>query len=110
MSDDLVKRFDEVRQAYGAGQCNVEGAGVLAEVAARIEAQEALIAEAGRLVSEVQKLGLRELVAGWNGEDRPQPYKPHDGRLSATIKTTCGTVYAIDEITRALLAKLPGGR
>ena len=54
------------------------------------------------LVKAVEKLGLRELVAGWNGENKDEPYAPHSPRLGATIKTTCGVVYEIDAALRAL--------
>jgi Lar family restriction alleviation protein len=36
----LAARLDDVRQAYGAGLVSVEGAGVLAEVAAALAAME----------------------------------------------------------------------
>jgi DNA-binding transcriptional ArsR family regulator len=48
------------------------------------------------LVDAVEQLGLRSLVAGWNGEGREKPYPPHPETLIAIIKTTCGTVYAVD--------------
>ena len=54
------------------------------------------------LVKAVEKLGLRELVAGWNGENKDKPYAPHPPSLGATIKTTCGVVYEIDAAIRAL--------
>ena len=54
------------------------------------------------LVKAVEKLGLRELVAGWNGENKDEPYAPHPPCLGATIKTTCGVVYEIDAAIRAL--------
>ena len=54
------------------------------------------------LVKAVEKLGLRELVAGWNGENKDKPYAPHPPSLGATIKTTCGVVYEVDAAIRAL--------
>ena len=62
---------------------------------AQHEAQDAL-------VKAVERLGLRELVAGWNGENREKPYTPHPDNLGAKISTTCGTVYAIDAALAAL--------
>lgn len=56
--------------------------------------------------------GVREMVAGWNGENRPDgPYvERHPSRLGATLpKTDCGSVYELDEAmqaARALLSKL----
>lgn len=77
-----------------------------------------------RLVNAPALKGVRELVAGWNGENRPEgPYKDrHPNRLGATLpKTNCGAVYELDEAmqsARALLANyrierlgcLPSGR
>ena len=48
------------------------------------------------LVGAVERLGLRDLVAAWNGEGLPKQYAPHPDRLKATIPTTCGVIYAID--------------
>lgn len=43
--------------------------------------------------------GVRGIVAGWNGENRPDgPFERHPPRLGAQLpKTTCGAVYALDE-------------
>lgn len=60
--------------------------------------------EVRALVEAVEKLGLRKLVAGWNGEDRDTPYTPHPSHLWAKINTTCGVVYEID----AALARVKG--
>ena len=57
------------------------------------------------LVDAVARLGLRELVAGWNGEGKEKPYAPHPDRLKAKIETTCGVIYAID----AALRDMEGG-
>jgi hypothetical protein len=49
------------------------------------------------LVEAVRRLNLRELVAGWNGENRADgPYEPHPDKLGVTLRTNAGTVYAID--------------
>lgn len=53
-------------------------------------------AKVAKLVEAAKALGLRELVAGWNGEGKDKPYTPHPAHLWATIKTTCGVVYALD--------------
>lgn len=65
-------------------------------VAERDEAREAL----RQLVNAKALSGVREVVAGWNGENRPEgPYKErHPPRLGATLpKTDCGSVYELDE-------------
>ena len=66
---------------------------------ARKDAETALAAErakVAKLVEAGKALGLREIVAGWNGEGKEKPYTPHPAHLRATIKTTCGAVYALD--------------
>lgn len=63
------------------------------------ESETALAAErakTAKLVEAGKALGLREIVAGWNGEGKEKPYIPHPAHLWATIKTTCGAVYALD--------------
>lgn len=65
-------------------------------VAERDEARAAL----RQLVNAKAISGVREVVAGWNGENRPEgPYKErHPPRLGATLpKTDCGSVYELDE-------------
>lgn len=63
------------------------------------------------LVNAKALSGVRELVAGWNGERRPEgPYtERHPARLGATLpKTNCGAVYALDDAmqtARSLLNK-----
>ena len=67
---------------------------------ARAEAAEAevtaLHAKVARLEGLVNALGIREMVAGWNGEGKDEHYTPHPAGLGVTIKTTCGVVYALD--------------
>jgi len=59
--------------------------------------------------------GVRYLVAGWNGENRPEgPFKErHPDRLGATLpKTNCGAVYQLDEAmtaARDLVSRLAAG-
>lgn len=55
-----------------------------------------LRAERDALRNACQPLGLRSLVAGWNGEGRDDGYAPHPPQLGVTLKTTAGVVYAID--------------
>ena len=78
------------------------------EAAATIQPLVARIAEleAGLdcLVNAKALSGVRELVAGWNGENQPDgPYaERHPARLGATLpKTNCGAVYALDEAMQA---------
>jgi hypothetical protein len=52
---------------------------------------------------------VRSIVAGWNGENRPDgPYERHPRKLGATIpKSNCGAIYDLDEAlqeARRLLA------
>jgi hypothetical protein len=62
--------------------------------------RDALRAEVARLRDGIRKLGLRELVAGWNGEGLEKPYKPHAPHLQCNLKTTCGVVYELDALTQ----------
>lgn len=67
------------------------------------------MAEALRALVDAKALsGVREQVAGWNGENRPVPYKErHPDRLGATLpKTNCGAVYALDDAMQAARAAL----
>lgn len=61
-----------------------------------------------RLVNAKAIGGVRELVAGWNGEGRPDgPYPRHDNRLGATLpKTNCGQIYELDDAMQAARAAL----
>lgn len=60
------------------------------------------IAAVIELVEAASALGLRNLVAGWNGENRPEgPFEPHPNRLGVTLRTNAGKVYRLD---RAILA------
>lgn len=63
--------------------------------------------ELSALIAAVEKLGLRQLVAGWNGENKPDgPYEPHSPRLGVTLRTNAGEVYAIDAATEAARAAI----
>lgn len=62
----------------------------------------ALQAHADALAGAVSKLKLRDLVAGWNGENREAgPFEPHPAKLRITLTTNAGIVYALDEALRA---------
>jgi hypothetical protein len=53
-----------------------------------------------RLVNAQALAGVRDLVAGWNGENRADgPHaERHPAKLGATLpKTNCGAVYELDE-------------
>lgn len=52
--------------------------------------------------------GVRNQVAGWNGEGRDEPHKErHPSRLGATLpKTNCGAVYELDDVMQAARAAL----
>ena len=67
-----------------------------------------LTAALDRLVNAKALKGVRSLVAGWNGEDRDEPYKErHPSRLGATLpKTNCGAVYELDEAMQSARALL----
>lgn len=60
--------------------------------------------EVAALIEAVKDLGLRKLVAGWNGEDRDKPYASHPPFLAVTIRTNAGDVYAIDAALQPFLA------
>lgn len=64
--------------------------------------EAARVTEIAALIEAATALGVRAMVAGWNGEGREHPYTPHPSRLGATIKTTCGAVYALDAALRAI--------
>lgn len=56
---------------------------------------------------------VRALVAGWNGEEKPDgPYERHPNKLGAQIpKTNCGAIYDLDEMlecARTILARVKG--
>lgn len=63
-----------------------------------------------RLVNAKALSGVREQVAGWNGEGREKPNERHPYNLGATLpKTRCGHVYELDEAmqeARAILSQL----
>ncbi len=69
---------------------------------------EALKTAATDLVAAVDRLNLRQIVAGWNGEDLPeaQRFGPHHDELGVRLPTNCGTVYAIDRATEAARAAI----
>jgi hypothetical protein len=61
------------------------------------------VESARALLAQVDKLTLRPLVAGWNGEGRKDgPNEPHPNGLIVTLPTTAGVVYAIDAAAEAL--------
>lgn len=43
--------------------------------------------------------GIRDLVAGWNGEHLPENerYGRHHDNLGVTLPTNCGAIYELDE-------------
>jgi hypothetical protein len=52
-----------------------------------------------RTLKAIEPLGLRTLVAGWNGEGRDGgPYARHPDQLGVTLPTTAGVVYRLDAI------------
>lgn len=72
---------------------------------------DALVDALEGIVAAKALSGVRELVAGWNGESRPEgPYKErHQRSLGATLpKTNCGAIYDLDEAmtnARAAISK-----
>ncbi len=73
----------------------------------RTEREAQLEAALSALVNAKALSGVREMVAGWNGENRPEgPFlSRHPARLGAVIRTNCGAVYDLDEaMTNARLA------
>jgi hypothetical protein len=70
-----------------------------------------LVAALDALVNAKALSGVREQVAGWNGEHLPDDkrYGAHPSKLGATLpKTNCGAVYELDDAmvaAHAILAK-----
>ena len=89
---------ERLKEMIGAGvPCvpanEAEAAAMAREV---MEAREAI----NRLVNAKALAGVRDVVAGWNGENRPEgPYNErHPNNLGATLpKTTCGAIYELDD-------------
>lgn len=75
--------------------CLAERAGA-ASLRSKLEEAEGALE---RLLNAKALSNVRSLVAGWNGEDRPDgPFKErHPSRLGARIETNCGRVYELDE-------------
>lgn len=109
LQDRLKRIFDDAggsdTLADLLAEFDFEGSRELAEVItaaiagnAALEAENARLREAGNaLAGAVERLKLRELVAGWNGENRAEgPYEPHPAKLGITLRTNAGTVYALD--------------
>ncbi|MDR3463294.1 MAG: hypothetical protein P4L76_13365 [Beijerinckiaceae bacterium] len=66
-----------------------------------------LEAALARLVNGKALSGVRDLVAGWNGESHPVPFKHrHPNKLGATLKTNCGAIYELDDAMQAARAAL----
>lgn len=109
---ELRRERDEARLAYGEAK---EGGALWVDTAQRHQTalsaerakNERLRAIVSRLANARALAGVREIVAGWNGEGKPDgPYERHQSRLGATLpKTDCGAVYELDEaLTDARLA------
>lgn len=84
----------------------------LVEAADRITALEARCGryrEALKSLVEAKALsGVRDQVAGWNGENKADgPYSPHPRRLGAVLpKTNCGAIYDLDDALEKARAAL----
>lgn len=75
---------------------------ILATPATDAAQEAARVPEIAALIEAASALGVRDMVAGWNGEGREHPYTPHPASLWAKINTTCGAVYALDAALRAI--------
>ena len=97
---------------WAAGPSYDEGEANAALIVRAVNNFDEVVEKLWALVNAKAISGVREMVAGWNGENRPDgPYaERHPFRLGATLpKTNCGRVYELDEAmqaARALLAKL----
>lgn len=87
---------------HGGAQSSLERSDLMVEPlpTSLIAAAPDLLAALDALLNAKALEGVREVVAGWNGENRPEG--PHTSRhpdsLGATLpKTNCGAVYALDE-------------
>lgn len=117
LPDDLAGLVRLLKALATDHECDdeMDAASTCDQAASTIQSLVARIAEleAGLdcLVNAKALSGVRELVAGWNGERRPEgPYtERHPARLGATLpKTNCGAVYALDDAmqtVRSLLNK-----
>lgn len=76
-------------------------------------AHDDLVAALDKLVNAKALSGVRQMVAGWNGENLPEGrhYERHPKGLGATLpKTNCGAVYDLDDAMTAALAALSKAR
>lgn len=105
MAGDIVKQLRDTRYP---GQMEMRVA-----AAEEIELLRTVLTD---LVNARALAGVRGVVAGWNGERRPDgPFEHrHPAELGATLpKTNCGAVYALDEAmqrARSALAVTSGIR
>ena len=98
----------------GPGDWKVRNIAVAEDTAKRINMHDDLVAALDAIIGAQALVGVRDLVAGWNGENRPEG--PHVSRAPDSLgailpPTTCGAVYALDEAMqrgRELLAKAVG--
>ncbi|MBN7759324.1 hypothetical protein JYP46_21075 [Nitratireductor aquimarinus] len=71
----------------------------LTDEAVRVATEAKTLIE--QLVNAKALRDVRQLVAGWNGEDHlgVKQYERHPKKLGATLpKTTCGAIYELDEV------------
>ena len=92
----LTGRNEPLQIAYENGR------NALATPAPDAVQEAARVPEIAALIEAASALGVRDMVAGWNGEGREHPYTPHPASLWAKINTTCGAVYALDAALRAI--------
>lgn len=113
-----ASRIAEIRERVASGSCDgSDYEEIVYELLgghAALKAENAVLRKAlDNLVNAKALKGVREQVAGWNGEGRPDaPYERHPSRLGATMpKTNCGAVYELDDAmsdARAALAQQEG--
>lgn len=84
------------------------GSTLAAALRAAEEREAEMRAALGNLLSSKILTQIRPLVAGWNGENRPEgPHEPHPNALKVTLTTNAGQVYALDKAIEAARALEP---
>lgn len=100
-----IKWLRGLAEEGGEGVVNNIDARCLGRIASDLERLHECLSD---LVNAKALSEVRRIVAGWDGEDRPEPYRHrHPSELGATIpKTTCGAIYALDEAMQRARAAL----
>lgn len=99
------------KNAAHIARCNPSNIAALLDTLTALKRENEELREAlGKVTGSRIAEDIRDLVAGWNGEGRPEEerFGRHPDALGANIPTTCGDVYALDEALVAARAALDG--